>query len=215
MPATLHGIRASTYDNMLFGPGIARYNLDLSILLDPAHLDRGNASVAQAKSVGATRGGLSFAVEPEMRMIEVDGQRGALMGAERKDSEEATLTVNFVELTALNILRSIPGAKAEKFNDNFIHITGGDLTLQSYIRNIGITAIHGVGGRLFPTFIVIENALAMEGLEIALEDKDEAAPEVSFKAHYNPATPDTSPWHILMHGTQEELEDAGLTVITP
>lgn len=215
MPATLHGIRASTYENMLFGPGKAYYNGSMTALTNPAELDRVNAALLAAQTVGATRGGMSFSVTPEMRQIEVDGQRGAIKGSQVKDSEDAMLTVNFLEMTALNILRAVPGSTAEKYNDDFIHITGGELVLASYIDNIMITTIHGMGARLFPTLIVIENGLATEGLEVALEDKNEAAPEVQFKAHYDPANPDKSPWHIFMDGTTEELREAGLTVITP
>lgn len=206
--AELHGIRDITPDGLLFGPGKGYFNINLAKLLDPAELDPVNAALVGAVVMGATRGGFSFAVEPEMRQIEVDGQRGPQMGLNRKDSETATITVNFAEQTIANILRMVPGAIRNDVGNGLVQITGGELNDESYISNVCFLATHGVGGRAYPAIIVIENALADEGFELSLEDKDEAVPEVTFKAHYNTATADTAPWAVYLAPLPGEVAPA-------
>lgn len=192
----LHGIRAATPENLLFGPGKGYREANLAPLFDPAELDPVNAALLTAKLLGATRGGYAFAIEPEMRTIELDGQRGPQKGLQRKDSETATLTVNFAEQTADNLKSMIPGAVVTVIGNGLTHITGGELTPESYITNLLFTGTHGVGGREYPSIFCITGGLATEGFEISLEDKDEGITEVTFTAHYDTATADTAPWHI-------------------
>lgn len=206
----LHGLRAGTPDNLVFGPGKGYIGADLSKLLAPAELDPVTAALRYARPIGATRGGYAFAVEPEMRTIELDGMRGPQKGLQRKDSETATLTVNFAEITVANLLRMIPGATRTVVGNGLTHVTGGELVQESYISNLLFTGTHGVGGRDFPAVLVIENALATEGFEIGLEDKDEGIIECTFTAHYDTATADTAPWHIFI-ATDEPI----VTGITP
>lgn len=199
------GTRAQTYDNLLKGPGKAYINADLSILLDPNATDRLNRALANAIELGATRGGTAFSIEPDIRTIEIDGQRGVTRGSQIKDSEEATLTVNLLELSPENLRRIIPGAKLDVWDDGFAHVTGAPITMSSYVENIVVTAAFVGEGRDEFAVIVLENALNTEGIELALEDKDEANPAVTFMAHYDPAVPTAVPWHILVKTTAQEL----------
>ncbi len=101
MAGEVSGLRAETYDNIVFGPGMAVKNLDVDLLEGGASGTAGAsiaAAIAAGTKHGATRGGHAFNVTPEIRQIQVDGQRGQIMGLRRKTSEEATITVNFIEL---------------------------------------------------------------------------------------------------------------------
>lgn len=153
--------------------------------------------------LGATRGGNTFTVEQEIKIIEVDGSKGPLKGARRIIESTAKIKANLLELTTANIMIAIAGATATNFTD----ITSApatnthdeirrvrNLSDLDYIKNIAI--VGKVSGSAENIICLVYNALADEGLELAFEDKEEGVLEVTFTAHFDPADLDTEPWAI-------------------
>lgn len=153
--------------------------------------------------LGATRGGNTFTVEQEIKIIEVDGSKGPLKGARRIIESTAKIKANLLELTTANIMIAIAGATATNFTD----ITSAPATNThdeikrvrnlsdiDYIKNIAI--VGKVSGSAENIICLVYNALADEGLELAFEDKEEGVLEVTFTAHFDPADLDTEPWAI-------------------
>lgn len=153
--------------------------------------------------LGATRGGNTFTVEQEIKIIEVDGSKGPLKGARRIIESTAKIKANLLELTTANIMIAIAGATATNFTD----ITSApatnthdeirrvrNLSDLDYIKNIAI--VGKVSGSAENIICLVYNALADEGLELAFEDKEEGVLEVTFTAHFDPADLDAEPWAI-------------------
>lgn len=192
----LSGIRAETPQNLLFGPGKGYFNIDLTKLRDALEADPVGSAILAASLIGATRGGFEFNVEPEMREIEVDGSRGLVKGMRRLLAVQASVTVNFAELTVDNLKKMIPGSSITAIGNGFSEIKGGELADADYISNVAFLCTHGE--RADPAVLVIENALADGGLSLSLDDNDEGTPAVTFQAHYDPASPDAQPWAIFI-----------------
>jgi hypothetical protein len=153
--------------------------------------------------LGATRGGNTFTIEQEIKMIEVDGARGPLKGARRVTDTTAKIKANLLELSSANIMLALAGSTATDFTDptstpatnTHDEITRArDISDLDYILNIAI--VGRVSGTDENIICVIYNALADEGLEMAFEDKEEGVLEVTFTAHFDPADLDTEPWAI-------------------
>lgn len=148
--------------------------------------------------LGATMGGNSFSVEREIREIEVDGVLGKVKGLRRIITENAMLTVNLKEMSTANLKLALPGSTSTNYpsatptHDSIVSV--GKIADSDYLTNIALVAT--VSGSTTPVVILLSNALADGGFEIALEDKNEAVIEIQFSAHYDPATLTTVPYEI-------------------
>lgn len=153
--------------------------------------------------LGATRGGNTFTVEQEVKIIEVDGSKGPLKGARRITESTAKLKANLLELTTANIMLAMVGTTATNWTD----LTSAPATNThdeirrvrniadlDYIKNIAI--VGRVTGTNENIICMLYNALADEGLELAFEDKEEGVLELNFTAHFDPSDLDTEPWAI-------------------
>jgi hypothetical protein len=153
--------------------------------------------------LGATRGGNTFTVEQEIKIIEVDGSKGPLKGARRIIESTAKIKANLLELTTANIMLAIAGATATNWTDETSTPATNthdeirrvrNLSDIDYIKNIAI--VGRVSGTNENIICMVYNALADEGLELAFEDKEEGVLEVTFTAHFDPNDLDTEPWAI-------------------
>jgi hypothetical protein len=153
--------------------------------------------------LGATRGGNTFTVEQDIKVIEVDGSKGKLKGARRVIESNASIVANLLELTTANIMTAIAGATAVNYTDptstpatnthDDIRRTR-NISDIDYITNVAI--VGKVSGTNENIICMVYNALADEGLELAFEDREEGVLEVTFSAHFNPDDLDTEPWSI-------------------
>ena len=107
-----------------------------------------NVGEVDERLLGATRGGNEFTIDQDIKLIEIDGVKGATMGARRIVESNATLKVNLLELTSENII------------------------------------------------VTIYNALSDDSFELAFEDREEGALEITFTAHYDPENVEEEPWSI-------------------
>lgn len=162
-----------------------------------------NLGVTGERVLGATRGGNTFVIEQDIKQIEIDSVKGATKGARRIIESNARITANLLELTTANLLTAIAGATATNFTDTTsapatnthdeIRRTRNISDLD-YISNVAI--VGKVSGTAENIVCIVYNALADEGFELSFEDRDEGVLEVTFTAHYDPATIDTEPWAI-------------------
>jgi hypothetical protein len=165
-----------------------------------------NLGEAEERLLGATRGGSSFEIEQDIKLIEIDGVRGASMGARRVIESNARIVANLLEITTANLLLAIAGSDAGDFIDNSIEplpvVATHDQIRRTrnisdldFITNIAI--VGKVSGSDENIICIIYNALSDEGFALGLEDREEGVLEVTFTAHYSLDDVDTEPWAVM------------------
>ena len=188
MAKKVHGITTDTVKRFVIDSGAIYINYGVA---------------GTERLLGATRGGNTFTIEQDIKVIEIDGTKGKMKGARRIVESNATITANILELTTANLMTAIAGSTSTTWTDTTsapatnthdeIRRTR-NLSDLDYITNIAI--VGKVSGSAENIICIIYNALADEGFELAFEDRDEGALEVTFSAHYDPTTLDTEPWAI-------------------
>jgi hypothetical protein len=165
-----------------------------------------NLGELDERLLGATRGGNSFEIEQDIKLIEIDGVRGASMGARRVVESNARIVANLLEITTANLLLAIAGSDATTWKDDSIEPAPvGDshdkiqrtrnISDLDFIKNIAI--VGRVSGSEENIICMIYNALSDEGFSLGLEDREEGVLEVTFTAHYSLDDVDTEPWAIM------------------
>ncbi|MDW7673180.1 MAG: hypothetical protein SCK28_01465 [Bacillota bacterium] len=135
------------------------------------------------RMLAPTRGGNNFVVEQEIKIIERDGARGKEKGLRRVIREDATLTVNLMDLSQENIKLALAGAVMDP-TTKAITNGNGEIPDTDYLKNITL-----LGETLSGEYKVITlyNALSDNGLSINMTDKNESVVQLQFAAHYDPA----------------------------
>lgn len=164
-----------------------------------------NLGLPDERLLGATRGGNSFVIEQDIKLIEIDGVRGPTMGARRIIESVAKITTNLLELSTANIMLAIAGTDATDYIDPSIEPAPlepshdkirrtRNISSLDFITSISIVGkVSGSGENIICT---IFNALADEGFEMAFEDREEGALEITFTAHYDADDVEIEPWSI-------------------
>lgn len=151
--------------------------------IDPIVIDAGlvykNWGELSEAMIGVTRGGNTFQVEPEYKDIQRDGARGKEKHMKRLINLDANLVVNLMTLSKENIKDAVGCANVE----GDIVKTKLDVEETDYIDNITLIGEKLGGGYIR---ITIFNAFSDEGIEIAMEDREETVVEVTFAAHFDP-----------------------------
>lgn len=147
-----------------------------------------NLGETDERLLGATKEGSTFTIEAEMREMEIDGVRQAIKGTKRIINVLATLTVNLLELSAENLSLALVGSELTEFTDenatdptHDVIRRAREIGTMDYIKNIAIVGkVNNTGDNFVG---LLYNALSSGGLEMALEDENEAAIELTFTAH--------------------------------
>ena len=164
-----------------------------------------NVGEVDERLLGATRGGNEFTIDQDIKLIEIDGVKGATMGARRIVESNATLKVNLLELTSENIMLAIAGADATDYTDPSIEPapTGASHDRIRRTRNISdmdfiksISVVGKISGSAENIIVTIYNALSDDSFELAFEDREEGALVITFTAHYDPENVEEEPWSI-------------------
>jgi hypothetical protein len=155
-----------------------------------------------------TRGGNTFEVDREVRIIERDGAMGKEKGLRRVIREDAMLTVRLMDLSMDNLKLALPGTTLN--GSKITSTVDGEILEAEYLKNITWIGTDMEGKN---KVITLFNPLIDEGIEINAEDKEEAVLEVAFAGHRNPNNK-TEPLY-----TIEEVQDlapnlTGLTITT-
>lgn len=154
-----------------------------------------NYGLPEERLLGATREGSEFAVEQDIREIEVDGLRGPTKGFRRVIEEHVRLTVNLLEMNTDNVVLALAGSSSEV--DGTTEVVTRSLLMSdlSYVDNIALVADYS--GSEDPVVIILKNALADDNFTLSASDREEATTELQFTAHFDPTESlDESPFEI-------------------
>lgn len=187
------GLSADTADRLILDAGELYANIDISDL----ESDGVTAALSAGVSLGATRGGSTFAPGRSLRDIEADGKLGPMKGFIRRQNVAPVLTVNLLEMTPDNLIKAIAGASGTDTTgttDQFQKIVGGEIGDSDYLTNVALLATYS--GTTNPLIVVVENAIVMEAPELGTVDEDEMVISVSFAGTFDPASPSDEPWAI-------------------
>lgn len=176
------GVNADTTRNLMIGPGA---------------VFKGFESPEQfGELLGATKGGNTIKLETEWHVAEIDGVLGPLMGGRWLTAATAQLESNLIEMTKENFKLKYPSFGNEVFDENYTKIAHtGDIAPTIYQT---IAVVGEITGKDLPIIFVLENAAAVDSVEIPLGDgKDDVVLQVTWDGHYDPADPTRIPFYIL------------------
>lgn len=184
---TYSGFTESTAENLILDAGAFFMNYDM---------DFDTPDTAREKLLGATRGGGQFIAKPTIRLLEIDGVKGAAKGLEVLESWDVSIEANMLELAVDTLkLALVSGDIDTTSNPNYDIVTArNDIELTDYIDNI--TWIGTQSGSNKPVVIQIFNALSKEGLTLQTQNKDEAVVKLIFAGHYEGEDLQTPPFKI-------------------
>ena len=150
-----------------------------------------------ATPIGLTRGGSVFSYERDYKPIEADGDKGPVKERILIEREVPKLVVNALELfTAAEMTKYYPGVSVtptptvtptKDVLTSTLSIVAGDY---NDVKWEGKTK----DGKAVT--IIVKNALNMNNLEWALEDKNEVVPSLEFTGTYTEAARETACWSV-------------------
>ena len=190
MPAPGHttGLTANTFSKIQLNAGIFVLNADYSSIANAttlataiANLKAGTSSAlgTSATLLGATRGGGSFQVKRDTRVVDADGKRYGFKGDTVVDAVDAQLSTTMIEITLENIKNALPGAAITGTSPKRTLKLNTAISTSDYLTNIcwiGDTA----GGQLI--LICLKNALNQSDFNLTFQDKNEGTVAVEFHA---------------------------------
>jgi len=141
-------------------------------------------------SIGAARDGATWTLEQTIREPNIDGARGPVVGTRRVTRSVARVTFSPLEWTPENWRQFIAGALGNPLRRSTYIIDPS-----FHIPEVSIIGTRQDGGE---AIITLFDALGdSEEISAAMEDENEAAPEVQLTAHFKPTNvSDEEPWSI-------------------
>lgn len=181
----IRGLRTTTPDKLLLGVGAFYKNFVIGT---------DTPSTATSKLLGATDGGGSLNIVPQVRQVSVDGAPGDVKGLKVIDGYAVTLSANLKEMTLENLelaigAYSVSGTSATTIKGKH------NLADSDYLTNI--TWAGTISGKSTPVYIVLKNALSVNGLNLSVSDKNEAVIPVTITAHYDLSDLENPPFEIV------------------
>lgn len=180
-----NGVTTNTPKRTLFGAGTIHKGLKYA---------DGKWNFAES-IVGATSGGSSLSIVPEIYTVEADGAYVATKGLNKKVGEAATLEVNFLELTPDILKAALIADIGESDDINFdLYESKADIVEGDYWENIAFVGETLEGKKVIA---ILDNALCTSGMELGGESKKETVGKYTFTSHGElDSTLDKLPWHI-------------------
>ena len=174
------------------------FQLDAGALYKNWSIGTDTPANASSKLIGATQGGATIAITPEIRQMEVDGAKGAVKGLEVIESWAATLTATVKEITPASIqLALADSAVSTTAVTGYTKIVPGeDLTDEDYLTNVAW--VGKLLGASDPIVIILKNAVSLNGWNLQVQDKNEGGVPLVLTAHYDVADLDDVPIEIYM-----------------
>lgn len=179
------GVSANTPKNILFGAGTIHRGLKYE----------GAAWNFADSLIGATSGGSKFSIKPEITKVEVDGVHVATKGLNKKTGGEATMEINFIELTKDIIKASTLGTDGTATDTTYDLIEDkADIAAGDYWENIAFVGKTLDGDDIIA---IMDNALCTSGMEADNKDKAGTVGTYTFECNAElDSDGDTLPWHI-------------------
>lgn len=177
--ARQHGITSSTPKRLLLDAGAAWVNY----------------GEANARRLGATRGGSSFNLEEERREIAADGALGPIAEMRRVTRSVPRLNTTLIEFSLANWRLAIPGTFSVTNADwEVIKRTGAQITPDFFVSNMALLA--EVAQTNIPAIIKVLNALIEGNLTLATAPADEGSLPIQATGHVSLGDLETQPWEI-------------------
>lgn len=158
-----------------------KFLLDAGAFYKNATMDDATGAFT-GERLGATSGGGSLSIKPEMRKIEVDGVPENAKGLTVIDDFVIELTANLMEVTLENLQSALVASDVDKSTNTVYDIITLRRTLldTDYIDNV---AWVGRKSDNTPVIIILDNVLNSDGLSIDMKPKSEGLIPVTFTAH--------------------------------
>ena len=175
------GVRPETFENLQLNAGAFLVGFDWESATTVAALRTAvnEALNDNTKTLGATRGGGTFTLTPEVRNIEADGKRYEFVGSTVFDSWTVMMSGTLMEVTPGNFERILPTAEKDASGEaTKIRVKTG-LTQDSYLDRLVWVGDTSKGFVL----IELENALNTVGATLTFTDKGEGTLPFEFHAH--------------------------------
>ncbi len=165
------GITETTPKSLLLGAGTIYKNLKWD----------NEKSTWNGDIFGATSGGNSFKLVPNIVTIEVDGAVVDTKGLTHKQGETAELTINLVEVNPNSLKLAMIGEEVTSEATGFTKLATKSVIEDSdYIDNV---AFVGFLVDDTPIIIIMENALCTSGLELSGKNKEATVIPATFKPY--------------------------------
>ena len=148
----------------------------------------------QGSLLGATMDGNEFVIETEIRDPRPDGARGKVKGLRTYNDIAVQLTANLFEITLENLENNLPGVSTSDDGTHQVLSQGVDISDNDYIDNVAI--IGTLSGSDEPIICIVKNALADDGFELSMADRDDVVQAVTFSGHFDPSSLETAPYEI-------------------
>lgn len=177
------GFNPDTAKHLLLDAGAVYKNFDVDLL--------------EGELIGATQGGNSLNIVPEMRNIPIDGVKSEYVkGLTVIDSWEVSLTANLLEITKESLAMAIGVTEEGTGAEGYESIRGNNYIVEEdYLDNVAF--VGKLSGSDKPVIIIIENALNHEGMQLDMEDASEGILPVTFFGHIDADNLDSAPFQIL------------------
>ncbi|MBR0523100.1 MAG: hypothetical protein IJJ75_07900 [Firmicutes bacterium] len=174
------------------------FQLDAGALYKNWSIGTDTPANASSKLIGATQGGATIAITPEIRQMEVDGAKGAVKGLEVIESWAATLTATVKEITPASIQLALADSTVSTtaVTGYTKIVPGEDLTDEDYLTNVAW--VGKLLGASDPIVIILKNAVSLNGWNLQVQDKNEGGVPLVLTAHYDVADLDDVPIEIYM-----------------
>lgn len=169
-----HGITASTPKNIPLGAGVWFKNLEFK-------QTEWNGDV-----LGATSGGSSIKITPEILDIEIDGALAVAKGLAVMQGGSGEAEVNFAELNKDIIKMTMLAEQISESDDDYVTGYDGFRTKSNiqegdYVTNLGFIGTTADGSKNI--IVIFDNALCTSGFQIDPKNKENSVVKATFKAY--------------------------------
>ena len=183
----IRGLSTTTPSKLLLGVGAFYKNFTIGT---------DTPATASSKLLGATDGGGTVAIVPQIRQVSVDGAPGDVKGLKVNDGYTATMTINLKEVTLANLELALGAFSTISTATNQTQFRGKhEIVDADYATNIVWAGT--ISGSSEPVYIEFDNVLSVNGLNLTVSDKNEATIPVTLTAHYALSDLDTPPFKIV------------------
>lgn len=177
------GYNAQTAQNLLLDAGAVYKNFDKTLFTGTL--------------LGATQGGNSFSAVPNMRNIPIDGVKSEFVkGLTVIDSWEVSLTTNLLEVTKDTLTLALAAIAITEHDVDYDSIRAKNYLAETdYIENLAY--VGKISGNEKPVIIILYNAMNHGGLQLDMQDSNEAKLPATFHGHMGADDLDNPPFEIL------------------
>ena len=185
------GVKTGTPEKIFFGAGTIHKNLKYTV---PEGQTAGSWNFEES-IMGATQGGSSISIIPELVDIEADGVLVPTKGLKKKVGETAEMEINFLEITKEIIKSAVIGNEVTSPDNEYNHIVSkADISEGDYYDNIAFVGKTLAGKNII---VIIENVLCTSGLEKDNQNKEAGVLTCTFACHADlDSDLDSLPYHI-------------------